>query len=75
MNLPRKDLKHTPCCSIHIKILIHRKLNRFDPLNSFFQVKMEFNFEAILKAVENTVARVFGEWIIFMNISDQVSNH
>ena len=49
--------------------LIHKEFNRFDPLNSFFKVRMEFNFEAILKAVENTVARVFGERIIFVIIS------
>ena len=35
---------------------------------------MEFNFEAILKAVEKTVARVFGERIILVNISGKVSN-
>ena len=34
---------------------------------------MEFNFEAILKAVEKTVARVFGKWIILVNISGKVS--
>ena len=53
--------------------MIHKKSIYFDPLNSFSQVRMEFNFEAILKAVENTVARVFGEWIIFVNIPGQVS--
>jgi len=58
---------------IRIEVLIHKKLNRFDPLNSFSQVRMEFNFEAILKAVENTVARVFGEWIILANLSGKAS--
>ena len=28
---------------------------------------MDFNFQAILKAVERTVARVFGKRIIFLN--------
>ena len=58
-----------------------KKISRFESklliqkrLIASYQVRMEFNFEAILKAVEKTVARVFGKWIILVNISGKVSN-